>query len=123
MKVIHCPGHTPGSIALLDEENNILFSGDTVSEATVYMFGEGRDFNKFIESQERFKLLKDTVKIIYPCHGPCPIEPHGIYDDLAELAARVLEGEKVTETEHMVFPGEEFDVFIHGNGRVSMYTF
>lgn len=123
LKVIHCPGHTPGSIALLDEANGILFPGDIVSEATIFMFGEGRDFNEFIASQKRFKQLKNTVKTIYPCHGPCPIEPDGIYDELAELAARVIAGEKVTEVEHMVFPDEEFDVFIHRNGRASMYTF
>lgn len=30
LKVIHTPGHTPGSICLLDEKNGILFSGDTI---------------------------------------------------------------------------------------------
>ena len=30
MKVIHIPGHTPGSIALLDEKRHVLFPGDTL---------------------------------------------------------------------------------------------
>ncbi len=30
LKVIHTPGHTAGSICLFDEDNRILFSGDTV---------------------------------------------------------------------------------------------
>ena len=30
MKVIHIPGHTPGSIALLDEKRKVLFPGDTL---------------------------------------------------------------------------------------------
>ena len=30
LKVIHVPGHTPGSIALLDEKKKVLFSGDTI---------------------------------------------------------------------------------------------
>nr|MDO8133436.1 MBL fold metallo-hydrolase [Candidatus Njordarchaeum guaymaensis] len=30
LKVINTPGHTAGSICLLDEENSMLFSGDTV---------------------------------------------------------------------------------------------
>lgn len=29
-EIIHTPGHTPGSICLLDRENKILFSGDTI---------------------------------------------------------------------------------------------
>jgi hydroxyacylglutathione hydrolase len=31
LKVVHVPGHTPGSIALLDEGKKVLFSGDTLS--------------------------------------------------------------------------------------------
>ena len=30
LKVIHTPGHTPGSICLHDAKNKVLFSGDTV---------------------------------------------------------------------------------------------
>lgn len=30
LRVIHCPGHTPGSIALLDEDRGLLIAGDTV---------------------------------------------------------------------------------------------
>ncbi len=29
--VIHCPGHTPGSIALLDTERKVLVAGDTMN--------------------------------------------------------------------------------------------
>jgi hydroxyacylglutathione hydrolase len=31
LKVVHVPGHTPGSIALLDENKKVLFSGDMIS--------------------------------------------------------------------------------------------
>lgn len=30
LRVIHCPGHTPGSIALLDEDRGLLIAGDTI---------------------------------------------------------------------------------------------
>jgi len=29
--IIHCPGHTPGSIALLDRERKVLVAGDTLN--------------------------------------------------------------------------------------------
>ena len=32
LKIIHTPGHTKGSIVLVDKENNILYSGDTIFE-------------------------------------------------------------------------------------------
>ena len=34
LEVIHTPGHTSGSISLLDKTNNILYSGDTIFEKT-----------------------------------------------------------------------------------------
>ena len=34
LEVIHTPGHTKGAIVLLDKENNILYSGDTIFHNT-----------------------------------------------------------------------------------------
>lgn len=34
LEVIHTPGHTKGGIVLYNEQNNILFSGDTIFERT-----------------------------------------------------------------------------------------
>lgn len=75
LRVIHCPGHTPGSIALLEEEERILFSGDTVSYGPVYMFGEGREDAAYMDSLKRLDELsgKGAFDRIYPCHNTCPI--------------------------------------------------
>lgn len=69
LKVLHTPGHTPGSISLLSD--GVVFSGDTL-----FMGGIGRtDFTygseeKLINSIKKklFALNKDTV--VYPGHGP-----------------------------------------------------
>ena len=76
LKVIHCPGHTPGSIALLDEEEKLLFSGDTVSYGPVYMFGEGRDDRAYEETLLRLQemLERGEFSEIYPCHNRCPAD-------------------------------------------------
>ncbi len=77
LHVLDTPGHTPGSICLLDRENRILFSGDTVSYGPVFMFGPGRDLGAFRASLVRLMELGgfDTV---YPCHNTCPISPNVI---------------------------------------------
>ena len=51
-EVILISGHTPGSIALLDRENRILISGDTVKNDAIYMFGPGRNLPAFIHAIE-----------------------------------------------------------------------
>lgn len=72
LQVIETPGHTPGSICLLDRQNRILFSGDTVSYGPVFLFGDHRDIHTY--RQTLAKLLElggfDTV---YPCHNTCPV--------------------------------------------------
>ncbi len=42
-EVILTPGHTPGSIMLLDREKRLLISGDTIQAGDIYMFGPGRN--------------------------------------------------------------------------------
>lgn len=39
LKIIDLPGHTPGSIAVLDVKNRVLISGDSVQDSNIYMFG------------------------------------------------------------------------------------
>jgi glyoxylase-like metal-dependent hydrolase (beta-lactamase superfamily II) len=69
LKVIHTPGHTPGSICLYEEKSKSLFSGDTVFPDG----GVGRtdlpggNTQQLIESIKR--LCKLDVKILYPGHG------------------------------------------------------
>ena len=68
LRVIHTPGHTPGSICLYEEREKILFSGDTL-----FPFGNfgrtdlpGGNIKKLVESLE--KLSKLDVKKLYPGH-------------------------------------------------------
>lgn len=69
LKVIHTPGHTPGSISLLG--SGFVFTGDTL-----FMGGVGRtDFpygsEENLAASIRKKLLVlDDKTIIYPGHGP-----------------------------------------------------
>jgi len=69
--VIHTPGHTPGSICLYQETQELLFSGDTLFAGTI-----GRtdlpysDPRAIIPSiRERLFPLRDTT-VVYPGHGP-----------------------------------------------------
>lgn len=72
LRVIETPGHTPGSICLLDQENRILFSGDTVSYGPVFLFGDHRDIGTYRKTLDKIQALGgfDTV---YPCHNTCPV--------------------------------------------------
>ncbi len=92
LRVIHLPGHTPGSIALLCEEHGFFISGDSVSTAPIFMFGEGRDLPEYIKSLEKLNSLRNSFGVIYPSHGQLPLETD-ILDDLIEGAKLLLNNE------------------------------
>ena len=91
LEVLHLPGHTPGSIGLLDRQARILYSGDMVSHGPVFMFGEGRDPAAFIASQERLKTMAAAIEQIYPCHENCPVGPE-VIDELLSCMQGILDG-------------------------------
>lgn len=73
-EIIEIPGHTCGSIALLDRENRILISGDSVQEGPIYMFGEYRSLEAQILSLKKLNKMKDAFDIILPCHNMLPVK-------------------------------------------------
>lgn len=91
-EVILIPGHTPGSIALLDAENRILISGDSVQAGGIFMFGPGRNIEAYIVSMEKLYEMRERFDTVYPSHGPFPVEV-GILSELINGANRVKKGE------------------------------
>ena len=91
-EVVLLPGHTPGSIALLDRGNRILVAGDTLSEAPIFMFGKSRSVRAYIHSLERLSKTSGSFDVIYPSHGPFPLGPDSI-ERLISGAEKLLKGE------------------------------
>ena len=82
--VIDIPGHTPGSIALLDENNRILISGDSVQNGNIFMFGKARNLAVYIDSLKHLSDYDGRYDEIYPMHGDFPQKP--------ELIGKLLKG-------------------------------
>ena len=101
------PGHTPGSIALLDRSNKLLVAGDSVSQAPIFMFGAHRDIRAFIASMQKLKKMSDSFSTIYPSHGPFPVEAD-LLDKLAVAAERVLNGEVEGQDPPMDIPAKMY---------------
>ena len=71
LKVMHTPGHTPGSICLLGER--LVFTGDTLFAGGIGRtdFAGGSDA-EMQQSLQRLQQLPDNF-IVYPGHGPTSI--------------------------------------------------
>ncbi|PSL37051.1 glyoxylase-like metal-dependent hydrolase (beta-lactamase superfamily II) [Labedella gwakjiensis] len=81
LTVLHLPGHSPGSVALFDEHDGALFSGDVVYDDVLFDELDGADQAAYVRSLER--LLSLDVRTVYPGHG----DAFGA-DRLAEIVAR-----------------------------------
>ena len=67
--VLHTPGHTPGGVCLLSEEDGLLFSGDTLfAEGYGRTDMYGGDMRALIASLQRLLTLPRTLTV-YPGHG------------------------------------------------------
>lgn len=68
-RVLHTPGHTPGSVCLYREEEKVLFSGDTLFQAG---FGRtdlaGGSMHQLLSSLRTLLALPQDVRV-YPGHG------------------------------------------------------
>ena len=70
-QIRHVPGHSPGSVAFVDEENGFAIGGDVLFQGSI-----GRtdlwqgDFETLLDSirTQLFTLPEETV--VYPGHGP-----------------------------------------------------
>jgi len=97
LEVLLIPGHTPGSIALLDRKNRVMFSGDTISTLHVFMFGDGRNLEAYRDSLSRIEAIAEQFDKFYCAHGDAevPIEHLATQQEAAEkLFAGELEGTK-----------------------------
>lgn len=75
LEIIGLPGHTPGSIGVLDVEKRVLISGDPIQDGNIYMFGVQREMHAYVLSLKRLEAYKDRFDTIYPAHGSFPVSP------------------------------------------------
>lgn len=71
IRVLHTPGHTPGSISLYIEEEGVVFTGDTLFAGSIGRTDlPGSSHEKIMRSiREKLLSLPDETRV-YPGHGP-----------------------------------------------------
>ena len=93
LRIIHLPGHTPGSIAVLDVADRVLISGDPIQEnGRIFMFGAHRNMEDYIRSLEQLETYADQFDEIWPSHGDIPVSS-ALIRKLHDGAQAVLAGD------------------------------
>ncbi|MBR5366635.1 MAG: MBL fold metallo-hydrolase [Clostridia bacterium] len=93
LRIIHLPGHTPGSIAVLDVRGRILISGDAIQEhGRIFMFGDHRNMRDYVDSLDHLDAYAGQFDEIWPSHADIPVSP-AVIPKLRDAAQRILDGE------------------------------
>ncbi|NDW22743.1 MBL fold metallo-hydrolase [Alteromonas hispanica] len=71
LEVLHCPGHTPGHVALVERSSNRIIVGDIIFAGSIGRtdFPQGNQ-QQLIDSIKRKILSLPEDMMIYPGHGP-----------------------------------------------------
>ena len=115
LEVIELPGHTPGSIALLDRTRRALISGDPIQTGGIFMFGPGRDLKQYYASLRKIQKRSGEFDQIWPAHGAFPVAPSQI-GKLIAGTERVLTGQATWAPEERM--GKELRVYDLGCARL-----
>ena len=92
LEIIHLPGHTPGSITVLDRQNRCLIGGDPIQEdGEIFMFGPQRDMDAYISGLERLSR-RDDFDFIFPSHAKEKVS-RDVIAPLINGGRRILAGE------------------------------
>ena len=101
LTVIGIPGHTPGSIALLDTHRRLLFSSDAIaSHFPIFMQFPGQDLRQYLSSLKKIKEKSALYDRIFPCHGDLEIDK-GCLDRVISCCEGILAGTVPGKPEQM----------------------
>ena len=91
LEIIAIPGHTRGSVAVLDRTKRRLYSGDTVQNGNIFLFGKHRAPQLFASALDKLAARKDDYDEIAASHGE-PILEAGYAEKVARRWKQVCEG-------------------------------
>lgn len=101
-EVILLPGHTPGSIALLEKEKAFLIGGDSIQIGSIFMFGDGRNFHSYRASMKKLQGRLKEFDTVYASHNALSVKADTV-NLLYTAAGKVMENKVIGR------PEERFD--------------
>lgn len=90
LEVIHCPGHSPGGIALWDEHNRILFTTDVAYPCTLYV-DSSDDLGLYLDTFMRLTTLDPEPLAVYGSHSDAEM-PVTMLAAQRDAIAAILDG-------------------------------
>ena len=105
LEVIALPGHSQGSICLLDRAQRLLFTGDSILGGTIWLhLEESSPLSEYHRSLLALRARAGEFDRLLPAHGETPL-PAGALDDLIAGVESILAG-RAAGQEERTFAGD-----------------
>ncbi len=119
LEVYEIPGHTEGSVALLDRKNRILFSGDCANVNTLGFSGSVNTLLKGflkVQSLEPYFDQNWNGHIGYAGMPNCFSQPESVPEDLIHICHMILE--ENAKGQPVIFLGKQQTAIDYGSARL-----
>lgn len=91
LEVIAVPGHSRGTIVLLDRARRVVYSGDACNVNTLLFLEGSTTIEEYKESLLHFKSFQPDFDVMYGGHGLSAV-PKTIIDEAIELCDEIMNG-------------------------------
>ena len=111
LEVIATPGHTPDAIALLDEKNGLLFTGDTFYPGPIWLFRPETDMDAYVASVKKLAALSPKLQLLLPAHNVPVADPSNlprVVDAIALVRTGKVKGVPRDGKQEYMFTGFSF---------------
>jgi glyoxylase-like metal-dependent hydrolase (beta-lactamase superfamily II) len=111
LKIIATPGHTPDSIALLDADNGLLFTGDSFYPGPIYLYRPETDLDAYVASMMKLAALQYRLQLLLPSHNVPVADPAylaKVVDAIQQLRAGKIKPVAQNGKHEYVFDGFSF---------------
>jgi glyoxylase-like metal-dependent hydrolase (beta-lactamase superfamily II) len=103
LEVVEVPGHTPGSIVLLDAAHKIVFTGDNDNQLVWLFLKNCRPLEVYLQSLKKLDARVCEFEQIMPGHG-APLKSGFVAEQIAAVQS-ILDG-TCTAKPYKSFAGE-----------------
>ena len=91
LDVIYTPGHSPGSMSLLDRDHRLLFTGDHFFPGPLYAYPEDVTLDEYIASNELLANMVDEYDFVLSGHND-PWVPSEVIPRVSEAFETIFAG-------------------------------
>lgn len=121
LEVYKIPGHTAGGVCILDREDRVLFTGDSINRHCWMQLDSGLPMEVFYQNLLSLQDIRD--KYDYILHGHTQdFDDASLYEEMLAAVKEVSEGNREGDTQYTYFGGTCMQHPFPSGGGVIVYN-